>query len=240
MGDVSNVAAAAPANAIPPALIAKLVLGGVVVAAAVVAGYFLMQTPAPVPAPVPSPPKYSPPTPLPSFPLPAPAPAAAAGQPVQALSTPLKDLCHVCKDSWCHCHRNKQHSRHTQQRQCNRCPSPRWPVQLLHRLRRLRPHRLQRLRPLRRLRPLPHRLRLPHPLRLPLSHRLRLPRPLRCLRPHRPQPRHGQIPSMWLITDVGSTPILMAPETTVCLVYLTYMAGIGRVVSTKQPRQDGT
>ena len=95
MGDASSdVAAAVPANAIPPALIAKLVLGGVVVTAAIVAGYFLMQSPAPAPAP--SPPKLTSPTPLPSFPLPAPAP----GQPVQAFSTPFKCLCHVCKDSW--------------------------------------------------------------------------------------------------------------------------------------------
>ena len=181
MGDASSEVAAAvpaPANAIPPALIAKLVLGGAVVIAAVVAGYFLMQTPAPVPAP--AAPKFSPPTPLPSFPLPSPAP----GQPVQALSTPFKDLCHVCKDSWCQWHRNKQPSRHTQQQRCNRCPSPRRPLYLQH------------PRPLHLWRPRPHwcLLHLWHP------------RPL----PHRPQPPHGPKPSMLLMTDVGSTPKTIA------------------------------
>ena len=107
---------AAPANAIPTALIAKLVLGGVVVAAAVVAGYFLMQTPTPVPAP--SPPKYSPPTLIPPIPISPP----VSGQPLQAMSTPFKDLITHSKEPWCQC--NKQPSQHTQQRQCSQCLPP--------------------------------------------------------------------------------------------------------------------
>ena len=199
---------AAPANAIPTALIAKLVLGGVVVAAAVVAGYFLMQTPTPVPAP--SPPKYSPPTLIPPIPISPP----VSGQPLQAMSTPFKDLSTHSKEPWCQC--NKQPSQHTQQRQCSQCLPPQRPLHLWRRLRRPRLHRL-RCPP-----------RLLHPWR---------PRLLPHRRPLRSEIwQHGQKPSTLLMKNVGWT----QTTTVSCVTPTCGRASSGRFASTWRHRQDST